>query len=174
MAKRNLRMSPSRWSSRSGLSMAFLLLPALALMLGVAPRVQAQCLSAINPVGGSSNLLVLEKNTLRVISFYRYHYGNRYFEGSNPSDYDVISRAGYNYAGLILAYGNHPGHHPGKRAGLFHQQNPTLQGNQRFFTGKRFCLHGFSLRGSILKNDIDRFFISGSAGARIPTPVKNR
>lgn len=69
MAKRNLRMSPSRWSSRSGLSMAFLLLPALALMLGVAPRVQAQCLSAINPVGGSSNLLVLEKNTLRVISF---------------------------------------------------------------------------------------------------------
>ncbi|HNZ68570.1 MAG: hypothetical protein WBK43_05480 [Prolixibacteraceae bacterium] len=161
-------MSPSRWSSRSGLSMAFLLLPALALMLGVAPRVQAQCLSAINPVGGSSNLLVLEKNTLRVISFYRYHYGNRYFEGSNPSDYDVISRAGYNYAGLILAYGLTRGITLENEQGYFINKTQHYRGTSDFLRGNGFASTVFSLRGSILKNDIDRFFISGSAGARIP------
>jgi hypothetical protein len=42
-----------------------------------------QCLSSVNPVGGTDNLLVIEKQSLRIISFYRYGQGNRYFEGTN-------------------------------------------------------------------------------------------
>ena len=70
--------------------------------------IKAQCLSSVNPVGGTNNLLVLEKNSLRVISFYKYGRGTRYFEGNKPSDYSSISpiyRAYYNYLSAIVGYG---------------------------------------------------------------------
>lgn len=145
----------------------FWLLMALLALAGP-DLVHAQCLSAVNPVGGSSNLLVLEKNTLRVISFFRNHYGNRYFEGSKPSDYDVISHAGYNYAGVILAYGLTRSITLENEQGCFINKTQHYRGTSDFLRGNGFASTVVSLRGSILKNDIDRFFISGSAGARIP------
>ena len=87
-------------SSLNKLLAVLLLLPWL--MLNRAP---AQCLTSVNPVGGSNNLLALDRNTLRVISFYRFNYGNRYFEGDKLSDFDLIRSANYNYAGTIAGFG---------------------------------------------------------------------
>ena len=55
----------------------------------------AQCLSSVNPVGGTNNLLVLEKKSLRVITFYRYGQGTQYYEKNNHSDFNLISKAYY-------------------------------------------------------------------------------
>ncbi|UCH14783.1 MAG: hypothetical protein JSV22_02180, partial [Bacteroidales bacterium] len=65
----------------------------------------AQCFSSLNPVGGVSNLLVLEKNTLRLIGSYHYGLSNKYYEGNKKSDYSLVEKADYNYTGIIIAYG---------------------------------------------------------------------
>lgn len=133
----------------------------------------AQCLSSVNPVGGSNNLLVLGKNSLRLISFYRFNYGDRYFEGHDRSDFNLIKSANYNYAGSIIGYG---------LAGRV-----TLEGEFGYFINKTQhynIVPAYMLRGSgfsnaivsvkygLLKDDSKRFFISSSLGAKIPFSTK--
>ena len=65
----------------------------------------SQCLSSVNPVGGTENLLVLQKKSLRIISFYKYAEGKQYFEKDHHSDFDLISRSYYNYLSGIIGYG---------------------------------------------------------------------
>jgi hypothetical protein len=134
---------------------------------------QAQCLSSVNPVGGSNNLLVLGKNSLRLISFYRFNYGDRYFEGDDRSDFNLIKSANYNYAGTIIGYGL--------------ADKVTLEGEFGYFFNKTQhynIVPAYMLRGSgfsnaivsvkygLLKDDIKRFFISSSLGAKIPFSTK--
>ncbi len=75
------------------------------LQLSAGKMVLAQCLSSVNPVGGTENVLALEKKALRVISFYKYGQGSRSFEGSKHSDYDLISKSAYHYSSALFGYG---------------------------------------------------------------------
>jgi hypothetical protein len=133
----------------------------------------AQCMSSANPVGGSENLLVLEKRSLRVISFYRSSYGNQYFEGSERSDFNLISNASYNFVGSILGYG------------LLNKL--TLEAEIGYFINKTYNYNldpEYSLRGSgfssglfsakygLIKNNDARFFLSSGIGAKIPFSTK--
>ncbi len=65
----------------------------------------SQCCSPGNPIGGTTNLGILAKNTFRVIGFYRYSYAQGYWEGTKKSDYNFVKNGNYNYTGLILGYG---------------------------------------------------------------------
>jgi hypothetical protein len=126
----------------------------------------AQCFSSINPVGGVSNLLVLEKNTLRFIGSYHYGLSNQYFDGHEKSDYSRVKRACYNYIGIILAYG------------IFNKI--TLEAETGYFLNKTYKLenstntgYGFnniiiSPKFSLITNYDKRFFMSGSTGIKIP------
>jgi hypothetical protein len=146
------------------------LLFALILFLVLAARpAQSQCLSAANPVGGSSNLLVLEQNTLRIISFYRHNYGNQYFEGDKLSDYNLIKSAGYNYFGTILGYGLTNKITVETELGYFIDKIQVYNGIPEYsLRGNGLSNVVVSLKGSLLKNNDKRFFISSSAGAKIP------
>ena len=64
-----------------------------------------QCLSSANPVGGTENLLVLEKKTLRAIVFHKYGQGTQYYKNDQLSDFDLISKAYYNYLYTGFGYG---------------------------------------------------------------------
>lgn len=160
-----------RYSLLSGkLKIILIILPWL-----FAGQIRAQCLSSVNPVGGSVNLLVLEKNTLRVISFYRFNYGNKYFEGNRHSDFNLIKSANYNYAGTIVGYGL--------------AEKLTLETEFGYFFNKtqhynispalKLQSSGFSnaivsARYGLLRNNSKRFFISSALGLKIPlstTPV---
>jgi hypothetical protein len=130
---------------------------------------EGQCLSAINPIGGSQNLLVLEKNTLRVITFYRYHYGNRYFSGDSPASFKNIRYAGYNYAGTIVGYGLSGKVTLEGEWGYFINKTQIYRGEpERKMKGSGFPPLVVSLKGSLLKDDINRLFISASGGAKVP------
>ena len=127
---------------------------------------QAQCFSSLNPVGGVSNLLVLEKNTLRFIASYHYGLSNEYFEGHEKSDYSLIKRADYNYSGIIIAYG------------VFNKI--TVEAETGYFINKTYKFEnstksGYGLNNiivspkfSLITNHDKRFFISGSTGLKIP------
>jgi len=143
---------------------AFLLLQGLYIV-----NVTAQCLSSVNPVGGSNNLLVLEKQSLRVISFYRYNYGDQYLEGSSRSDFNLIKNANYNYAGSIIGYGLAGKVTLETELGYFFNktQNYNLE-PEYMLRGNGFSNGIFSVKYSLVKNDVGRFFISSSLGAKIP------
>jgi len=135
----------------------------------------AQCFSSANPIGGSANLLVLDKNTFRFISFYRYALSNYYLEGHSRSEFDQVNKANYNYFGTILAFG------------LF--QKITLESEWGYYGNKTYIFSsppGYSLKGSGFYNTVisgkfrittdyaKRFYISGSLGAKIPLTFQPR
>jgi len=133
----------------------------------------AQCLSAANPVGGSNNLLVLEKRSLRFITFYRYNSGNQFYEGNEPSDFNLIRNANYNYIGSIIGYG------------LLNKL--TLEADLGYFINKTYKYNldpPYTLSGSGLSSAVvsakyglvnsneNRLFLSSSIGAKIPFSTK--
>jgi hypothetical protein len=132
----------------------------------------SQCLSSVNPVGGTSNLLVLPKKTIRTITFYKFNYGNRYYQENRPSDFDLIEHAFYNYIGTILGYGI--------------TSRLTLETETGYFINKTQLYnvepswkqkgYGFSnviisARYGILNNNQNRVYFSASAGVKIPCSV---
>ena len=78
----------------------------LILFLGLSRSAYGQCCSTGSPVGASVYVGVLNKYTLRVITYYRYSYSDTYYEGSHRAEEPFqLKRAYYNFAGLALAYG---------------------------------------------------------------------
>lgn len=151
-------------SSLNKLLAALLLLPWLVLS-----KAPAQCLTSVNPVGGSNNLLALDRSTLRVISFYRFNYGNRYFEGDRLSDFDLIRSANYNYAGTIAGFGLTESITLESELGYFinKTQNYNLTPSY-MLRGSGFSNAIVSLRYGLLSDEVRRFFISSSAGLKVP------
>jgi hypothetical protein len=132
-----------------------------------------QCLTSANPVGGSANLLVLGKSTIRVIGFYRFSYGDQYYEGTKKSDFDLISRENYNYAGSIIGYGM------ADRVTLEAELGYFINKTQVYNIDPEYSLRGgglsnalLSIKYGLLKDDEKRFFISSSIGAKIPFSTK--
>jgi hypothetical protein len=145
------------------------ILPFLFLFGLCVDHAPAQCLSSVNPVGGSNNLLVLEKQSLRIISFYRYNYGNQYFEGDKHSDFNLIKNANYNYAGCIIGYGLANKVTVETELGYFFNKTQHYNIDPAYaLRGNGFSNAIISVKYGLLKNDIKRFFISSSLGAKIP------
>lgn len=129
----------------------------------------AQCLSSVNPVGGTDNLLVLEKKSLRVISFYKYGQGNRYFEGAQHSNYDLINKAFYNYLSTVLGYGLTNKLSLELETGYFF--NKTQEYNlspEYILTGKGLSSAVLLAKHSLFTEPFKRIYITGSAGGKIP------
>lgn len=123
-------------------------------------------------MGGSNNLLVLEKQSLRVITFYRYNYGNRYFEGDKHSDFNLIKSANYNYAGSIIGYGLANKITIETELGYFFNKTQNYNLNPAYtLRGSGFSNAIISVKYSLFKNNSKRFFISSSLGAKIPFSI---
>lgn len=76
----------------------------LAWLMGY--QVHAQCFSSAGtPVGGSQQMGMLDPKVLTLSGFFRYGYFDRYFEGDQVSDVDLIKNADYTFGGTLLSYG---------------------------------------------------------------------
>jgi hypothetical protein len=129
----------------------------------------AQCLCSVNPVGGTENLVVLKKNSLRVISFYKSGYTGKYFDGNRPVKFDLLGNANYNYLSTTLSYGITKRLSIEAETGYFF--NKTLNYN----LGEAYSLTGRGLSNLVLSaiyslysNAEKRFNINGFTGAKIP------
>jgi len=130
---------------------------------------KAQCLSSANPVGGIENLMTLEKKTLRFISFYKYGQTRHYFEGNQPSDFNLISKAYYNYLSLMA------GHGFGKRLTVEAELGYYINKSQVYnidpphtLTGRGFSNIKIIGKYNILQNHVKRAYYTAGIGARIP------
>lgn len=129
----------------------------------------AQCLSSVNPVGGTENLLVLEKNALRIISFYKYGQGKHYFEKDSRSDFSLIRKAQYNYLSGIIGYGlSH-------RITLETEFGYYINKSQHYATEPEYTLTGRGLTNLVVSskvnlytNHIKRVYFSAAGGVKIP------
>ncbi len=130
---------------------------------------KAQCLSSVNPVGGTNNLLVLEKNSLRIISFYKYGQGKQYYEGNSVSDFDLIKKAYYNYLSASVGYGLSWKTTIELETGYFFNKTQiyNLENDYRL-SGHGLSNFIFSLKHSLYSNPFKRIYITGAAGAKIP------
>lgn len=129
----------------------------------------AQCLSSINPVGGTDNLLVLEKNSIRIISFYRYGQGNRYFEGTEHAAYNLISKAYYNYLSTIVGYGLTNKLTLELETGYFFNKTQKYNLSPEYaLTGKGLSNAVLLAKQSLFTEPFKRMYITGAAGAKIP------
>ncbi|NQU88563.1 MAG: hypothetical protein HQ541_22680 [Mariniphaga sp.] len=136
-------------------------------------NVQSQCLSAVNPVGGSTNLLVLEKHTLRFITFYRFNYGNRFFENAKHADFDLIKNANYNYLGYILGYGITNKLTLETELGYFINKTQKYNIDPEYsLTGSGFSNAVVSAKFGLFKDNFNRRYLSVSMGAKIPFTTK--
>jgi hypothetical protein len=138
-------------------------------MLVFPASIYAQCLSSVNPVGGTNNLLVLEKNSLRVISFYKFGQGTRYYSGTEISDFDLVERAFYNYWSTTFGYGLT------RKLTLELESGYFFNKTQIYNLEPEYRLRGTGLSNMVLMakhslytNPFKRVYLTGTAGAKIP------
>jgi len=131
--------------------------------------VNSQCLSSVNPVGGTGNLLALQSKAIRLISFYKFNYGNRYFKENRPSDFNLIKSACYNYVGAIMGYGIT------SRLTLETETGYFINKTQHYNIDPAYSLRGYgfsnvivSARYGIYSDNHRRLYYSASAGVKIP------
>lgn len=136
-------------------------------------RLQAQCLSSVNPVGGTSNLMVQEKNTLHVISFYKFNYGNRYFKNDHQADFNLIDQAYYHYAGSIIGYGIMEKVTFESEFGYFINKSQVYNLDPQYtLKSNGFSNAILSLKCGLYSNHFKRIYFSASLGSKIPFSTK--
>jgi len=131
--------------------------------------VLAQCLSSVSPVGGTENLLVLEKKSLRIITFYKYGEGKQYFEKDRHSDFDLIRKAYYNYLSGIIGYGISPKLTLETEFGYFINKSQIYATQPEYtLTGRGFTNLIATAKYNLYTNHMDRIYYSAAAGIKIP------
>jgi hypothetical protein len=165
MKKTSLNQKPSRLLSRIKLPIIW-----ITFFILLIAEAEAQCLSSVNPVGGTDNLLVLKKNAFRVISFYKYGQGTQYFEGSQHADFNLISKAYYNYGSVILGYGVTDKLTLELETGYFFNKTQKYNVEPGYkLTGSGFSNFVVLAKHSIYTNPAKRIFLTAAVGAKIPS-----
>lgn len=133
----------------------------------------SQCFSSPgNPIGGTANMGTLKKNILRITSFYRYNYTNKYFEGDKPTDYVYYESANYNFIGSIIGYGLTDKMTFETELGYFINKTVYYAFTQTPVQGKGFSNSVVSIKYRLYNNTSKLFGISASLGAKIPYSTK--
>jgi hypothetical protein len=100
MGTKNRRQS----ASRSGINLFIVLL--LLLLFAGQEKVSAQCCSTGSPVGASVYIGVLNRNTLRINTFYRHNYSDTYYAGNEKTTENTsLKYSKYDFASLAFGYG---------------------------------------------------------------------
>jgi len=129
----------------------------------------AQCLSSVNPVGGTENILTLEKNTLRIITFYKYGQSKHYYEKNKRLDHSLISKAYYNYSSFIIGYGITNKLTFETEIGYFFNKTQEYNVQPAYsLTGKGLSNIIALTKYNIYTNHINRIYYSAAAGVKIP------
>lgn len=134
---------------------------------------QAQCCSPGNPVGGTTNIGILDKKAFRLINFYRYSFSEGYYKGSRKTDFSFVKNAQYNYAGVVLAYGLF------KKITLETELGYYINKTQTYDLKEPFTIKGYGLNNAVLTakyNLISKsnkpFEWTAGLGAKIPFTTK--
>ncbi len=131
----------------------------------------AQCFaSAGNPVGGTANLGVMNKNTFRIGTFYRFSYSHRYLNGDKnyTGNAGILKDANYNYLGLLVGYGILDQLTVEAEGGYYINKTQVYKLNNMKLKGYGLSNAVISMKPRLYYNADKRVEISCGLGANIP------
>lgn len=133
-------------------------------------EIQAQCCSPGNPVGGTANLSIVAKKSLRMNTYFRHGYADTYYEGSSKNNFQFVDNASYNYLGTILTYGLFNRLNVEAELGYYFNKTQNYKLNNTVYTLEGFGLREgvLSLKYNIYKNSEKELEFTGALGAKIP------
>lgn len=133
-------------------------------------EVLAQCCSPGNPVGGTANLSIVSKNSLRMNTYFRRGYADTYYEGSDKTSFQFVDNASYNFLGTILTYGLLNKLNIEAELGYFINKTQEYNLNNVSYTLKGLGLNDgvFSLKYNFYKSTVRELEFTGALGVKIP------
>ncbi len=139
----------------------------------------SQCFSSPgNPIGGTANMGILDKYTLRTISFFRHSYSDSYNIGSKKfNGKQLVNCAYYNYIGEIIGYGLFEKLSIETELGYFINKTQKYTINDSvsdFVRGNGLSNIVVSGKFNVFKNDDKRFNLSASCGLKIPLSLHSQ
>jgi len=137
----------------------------------------SQCFSSPgNPIGGNANMGILDKNLLRVITFFRHSESNKNYIGDKLCSVTPFKKSGvYNYGGVLLGYGLTNKINLETELGYFinktqtYNLTPVSTGSMKGFG---FSNAVISAKINVFSNPVKRFEISAALGVKIPLTNK--
>ena len=134
-------------------------------------EVEAQCFaSAGNPIGGTANMGVMDKNALRTAVFYKFAYSGKYHQGNRnyTGQGAVLNYAWYNYSGWLVAYGISDKLTIETEGGYFINKSQNYEINNSTLSGNGLSNAVVSIKPRLFYNPDKRVEISCALGANIP------
>jgi len=147
----------------------------LALLSFTLDGLQAQCFSSSgNPVGGTMNMGVMDKNTFRMNLYYRFSCSDQYFQNDSRyrGDNEILQKASYNYLGFLTAYGLGEKLTVELEAGYYLDKTQLYYIEDTELAGRGFSNMVVSLKPRIYYQPDRRFELSCALGAIIPFSTK--
>jgi len=135
--------------------------------------VLAQCCTPGNPVGGTTQIGILDKKAFRAISFYRYSFSEGYWEGNKRTENSFVKNGKFNYAGLMLDYGLSNKVNIETEIGYFISKSQTYNLDPPFTSnGFGFNNAVLSLKYNLINNTAYPIEWTIGGGAKIPFKKK--
>lgn len=133
----------------------------------------AQCCSAGNPIGGTANMGILSKKTLRTILFYRYALSDTYYQGASINNFTFVDKAYYNYVSGIFNYGLTGKFNAETEIGYFINRtqiyNPSIiSPPDNEVKGSGFSNGVVSLKYNVYNNTPKQFEFTAGIGGKFP------
>jgi hypothetical protein len=129
----------------------------------------AQCCSGGNAAGGSSDVGIVEKKTLKVAGFYKYSFSNTYYEGDRKSSQALLQSSEFNFISLIMAYGITA------RLTIESELGYFISKKQHYNLSNDYYLNGYGLSNGVLslkynlyRNKCDDFEYTAGLGIKYP------
>ena len=133
--------------------------------------VNGQCfVTSGNPVGGTSNFGVMNKNSFRISSYYNFFYSDQYFSGSEHYDGSkaVLKYAKFNYTGLYTGYGISDRLTAELETGYYFNKTQAYKIEDAVLSGKGFSNVVASIKPRLYINQDKRFEVAAALGLNIP------
>lgn len=136
----------------------------------------AQCCAQGSPAPGTSNAGIIDKGSLRIITFYRYSYADKYYIVDKQADFNFLKESEYNYLGNIISYGITKKITAEAEIGYYLQKKQVLNDEPPVvLSGNGINNAALSIKYPVFKNIIKNYEWSLGAGVKIPfqkTPIK--
>lgn len=141
----------------------------------ISSNVNAQCCAQGSPATGSSNAGIMDESSLRLISFYRYSYADKYYNVNKPVNFNFLKKSDYHYWGNIISYGITKKITAETEIGYYLQKQQIIDDAPPMqLKGNGLNNAVVSLKYPILKSSIKNYEWTIGAGMKIPfqrTPI---
>jgi len=129
----------------------------------------AQCCSTGSPVGASVYVGVLNKNSLRLISYYRHNFSDTYYEGTSTTTENLaLKSSNYNFTGLAIGYGISQRLTIETDLGYFLNKTQKFKNIEYAEKGFGLSTGGLTLKYGALVKPSKQFELTAGAGFRFP------